>query len=57
MQDGDNFDDVVLVKEVHREWEPPHDNASNVHEDLWVHQRRLRGSFYRGIQLEKELDP
>jgi hypothetical protein len=56
MQDGDNFDDVVRVEEVHREWEPPHENAASVHENLRVDKRSLRRSFYRGVQLEKELD-
>lgn len=56
MQDGKNFDDIVFVQEVHREREPPHENAASVHENLCVDRRSLRGSFYRGVQLEKELD-
>ena len=56
MQDSEDFDNVVLAKEVHREWEPPHENAASAHENLCVDQRSLRGSFDRGVQLEKELD-
>ena len=54
MQDSEDFDNVVLAKEVHREWEPPHENAASAHENL--DQRSLRDSFDRGVQLEKELD-
>jgi hypothetical protein len=56
MQDSEDFDDVVFVKEVHREWEPPHENTASVHENVRVDQWSLRGSFYRGVQLEKKLD-
>jgi hypothetical protein len=56
MQDGEDLDDVVFVKEVHGEWEPPQENAASVHKNLCVGQRSFRGSFYRGVQLEKELD-
>src|SRR5687768_9507867 len=56
MKDGEDFDDVVFVKEIHGEWEPPRENTASVQKDARVGQRGLRRSLDRRIQLEKELD-
>ena len=56
MKDSENLHDIVLVDEVHREREPPRENAASFHEDLRVSQRSFRGLFYRSVQLEQKLD-
>jgi hypothetical protein len=56
MKDGENFDDIVLVEEVDREWEPPHKNTASVQKDAYVGQWGFRRPRDRRIQFEKELD-